>query len=250
MTQTNAPLAGKVAIVTGGSRGIGAAIAQRLAAGGAHVILTYIESAESAEEVASACEDSAGSGEAMQVDAASVADGRRMVDDVMAAQGRLDILVNNAAILAGADLLNATEDDFDRNVAANLKGLFFLTQAAARNMGAGGRIINIGSIFGESVPFPGLDLYAMSKFGLAGLTRAWARDLGEKGITVNCIQPGPVDTDMNPETGDLAKAMVPRSPIGRYGRPKEIAEMVAYLVGPNTDNVTGAMFNNDGAWNA
>lgn len=169
---------------------------------------------------------------------------------VASERGRLDILVNNAATLAGADLLNVTEEDFDRNVMTNLKGLYFLTQAAAARMGPGGRIVNIGSIFGESVPYPGLDLYSMSKFALAGLTRAWARDLAANRITVNCIQPGPIDTDMNPETGELAKAMLPRAPLGRYGRPAEIAEMVAYLVGPNTDNVTGAILNNDGAWNA
>jgi len=191
-----------------------------------------------------------GRGEAVKVDAADVAAGQGLVDRVLHEKGRLDILVNNAAILAGSDLLSVTEEDFDRNIAVNLKGVFFLTRAAAERMGQGGRIVNIGSIFGESVPYPGLDLYAMSKFAIAGLTRAWARDLGEKGITVNCIQPGPINTDMNPEDGDLANAMLPRSPIGRYGRPEEVAEMVAYLVGPNTDNVTSAVLNNDGGWNA
>ena len=125
-------------------------------------------------------------------------------------KGRLDILVNNAAIFVGADLLGTTEDDFDRNAAVNMKGFYFLTQAAAERMGEGGRIVNVGSIFGESAPYPGLGLYAMSKFATAGLTRAWARDLAPKGITVNCIQPGPIDTDMNPEDGDLAEAMLPR----------------------------------------
>ncbi len=240
----------KVAIVTGGSRGIGAAIAKRLASAGAHVVLTYGSSTEQAEAVAKACVDAGGSGEPVKADAGDVAAGQALVDRVVQEKGRLDILVNNAAILAGADLLNVTEEDFDRNVAVNLKGVYFLTRAAAERMGKGGRIVNVGSIFGESVPYPGLDLYSMSKFAIAGLTRAWARDLAEKGITVNCIQPGPINTDMNPEDGDLASAMLPRSPIGRYGRPEEIAEMVAYLVGPNTDNVTSAILNNDGGWNA
>ncbi|MEM8949899.1 MAG: SDR family oxidoreductase [Pseudomonadota bacterium] len=249
MADTQGTLQGKVAIVTGGSRGIGAAIAKRLAAGGAHVTLTYASSSDEAAKVAKACDD-AGGGEAVKVDAGDIAAGQALVDRVLKAKGQIDILVNNAALLAGADLLASTEEDFDRNVAVNIKGVYFLTKAVAERMDQGGRIVNIGSIFGESVPFPGLDLYAMSKFAIAGLTRAWARDLGPKGITVNCIQPGPINTDMNPEDGDLAGAMLPRSPIGRYGRPEEVAEMVAYLVGPNTDNVTSAIINNDGAWNA
>jgi len=243
-------LDGKVAIVTGGSRGIGAAVAKRLASAGAHVTLTYASSADQAAKASKACTDAGGGGEAVKLEASDVAEGQAMVERVLKEKGKLDILVNNAAILAGADLLAVTEEDFDRNVAVNLKGAYFLTKAAAERMGEGGRIVNVGSIFGESVPFPGLDLYAMSKFAMAGLTRAWARDLGPKGITVNCIQPGPINTDMNPEDGDLAAAMLPHSPIGRYGRPEEIAEMVAYLVGPNTDNVTSAILNNDGGWNA
>lgn len=243
-------LEGKVAIVTGASRGIGAAIATRLAGGGAHVVLTYANSAEKAAAVVKACADAGGSAEAVKADAADVAAARALVNQVLENKGRLDILVNNAAIFVGADFPNTTEEDFDRNAAVNMKGFYFLTQAAAERMGDGGRIVNVGSIFGESVPYPGLSLYAMSKFATAGLTRAWARDLAPKGITVNCIQPGPIDTDMNPEDGELAEAMLPRAPLGRYGRPEEIAEMVAYLVGPNTGNVNGAVLNNDGGWNA
>ncbi len=250
MTDFAKTLTDKTAIVTGGSRGIGAAVAKRLASAGAHVVLTYGRSSEPAANVAKACGAAGGSGDAAQLDAADVAGGQALVERVVKDRGRLDILVNNAAILAGADLLNVTEEDFDRSVAVNLKGVYFLVKAAADQMSEGGRIVNIGSIFGESVPYPGLDLYSMSKFAMAGLTRAWARDLSTKGITVNCIQPGPINTDMNPEDGDLAEAMLPRSPLGRYGRVEEVAEMVAYLVGPNTDNVTGAVLNNDGGWNA
>ncbi|WP_420567680.1 SDR family NAD(P)-dependent oxidoreductase [Thalassovita sp.] len=239
-------LAGKTALVTGGSRGIGAAIAQRLAQAGANVVITYQSNAEAADKVVAACKGSGAQARAVQCDAGDVKSGQALVADL----GSLDILVNNAAVLTAVDLKECDEAAFDQNIAVNQKGVFFLTQAAAKAMGPGGRIVNIGSIFGETVPFPGIDLYSMTKFAMAGLTRAWARDLAEDGITVNCIQPGPINTDMNPEDGALAEAMLPRSPIGRYGRPEEIAEMVAYLCGPNTDNVTGSVLNNDGAWNA
>lgn len=241
---------GKTAVVTGGSRGIGAAVAERLAAGGANVVVTYQSNTEAASAVVEACRAHSVGASAIRADAGSVADGRKVVASAKEQFGGLDILVNNAAVLTATDLKAITEEDFDRNIDVNLKGLFFLTQVAAAQMPSGGRIVNIGSIFGESVPYPGLDLYSMTKFGVAGLTRAWARDLAADGITVNCIQPGPINTDMNPEDGALAEAMVPRSPIGRYGRPSEIAEMVAFLCGPNTDNITSAMLNNDGGWNA
>lgn len=243
-------LAGKVAIVTGGSRGIGAAIARRLAESGANIVLTYASNAHAAQAVVAACRKFGVAAEAEHCDAANLDDGKALIARTVARQGKIDILVNNAAVLTATDLKGTTVADFDRNIDVNLKGAFFLTQAAVAHMGAGGRIVNIGSIFGETVPYPGIDLYSMTKFGLAGLTRAWARDLAADGITVNCIQPGPVNTDMNPEDGALAGAMLPRAPLGRYGRPEEIAETVAYLCGPNTDNVTGAIFNNDGAWNA
>jgi len=243
-------LAGKVAIVTGGSRGIGAAVARRLAEGGAKIVLTYATNADAAQAVVAACRKDGASADAKRCDAGNLADGKALIARIAAKHGKIDILVNNAAVLTATDLKGTTVEDFDRNIDVNLKGAFFLTQACVAHMGAGGRIVNIGSIFGETVPYPGIDLYSMTKFGLAGLTRAWARDLAADGITVNCIQPGPVNTDMNPEDGALAGAMLPRAPLGRYGRPEEIAETVAYLCGPNTDNVTGSIFNNDGAWNA
>ncbi len=250
MTEIARNLSGKVAIVTGGSRGIGAGISKRLAAAGAHVVLTYGRSAKEADDVAKACIEVGGSGEAAQADASDIASAQSLVKRVVREQGQVDILVNNAAVLAGSNISDVTEEDFDRSIAVNLKGVYFLTKAVAEQMGEGGRIINIGSIFGENVPYSGLDLYSMSKFALAGLTRAWARDLASKGVTVNCIQPGPINTEMNPEDGELAEFMLPRAAIGRYGRVEEVAEMVAYLVGPNTDNVTSAILNNDGGWNA
>ncbi|MGH1355935.1 MAG: SDR family NAD(P)-dependent oxidoreductase [Thalassovita sp.] len=243
-------LSGKTALVTGGSRGIGAAIAERLAQAGANVVITYQSNAEAADHVVAACRKHGVHAEAARCDAGDVPEGQALVARIVSQLGGLDILVNNAAVLTAVDLKDCDEAAFDQNIAVNQKGVFFLTQAAAGAMPSGGRIVNIGSIFGETVPFPGLDLYSMTKFAIAGLTRAWARDLAGAGITVNCIQPGPINTDMNPEDGALAEAMLPRSPIGRYGRPEEIAEMVAYLCGPNTDNVTGSLFNNDGAWNA
>jgi 3-oxoacyl-[acyl-carrier protein] reductase len=169
-----------------------------------------------------------------------------LVASVVERHGPINILVNNAAILNVADLPNVTEEMFEQDVSVNIRGLFFLTQSVVEHMPAGGRIVNIGSIFGEGAPTAGLDLYSMSKFAMAGLTRAWARDLAAREITVNCIQPGPVDTDMNPGDGPLAAFLTPRTAINRYGRVEEVAEMVAYLVGPHTDNVTGVTLNNDG----
>ena len=243
-------LEGKTALVSGGSRGIGAAIATRLAEGGANVMISYHSNADAAAKVVAACKAHGVEAEARQADAGTVADGNALVAATHEKFGSLDILVNNAAVLTAADIKATTEEDFDRNVDVNIKGVFFLGQAAAAGMKRGGRIINIGSIFGETVPYPGIDLYSMAKFAVAGLTRAWARDLAEDGITVNCVQPGPINTDLNPEDGALAEAMLPRSPTGRYGRPEEVAEMVAFLCGPNTDYISGSALNNDGAWNA
>jgi 3-oxoacyl-[acyl-carrier protein] reductase len=236
-------------LVTGGSRGIGAAVCQRLAAAGAHITLTYAQSVDAANSVAEACRKHDVKA-AARVDAGDVAGGQRLVDQLVADAGRIDILVNNAATLTLGDLLSVTPEMFDGYVAVHLRGVFFLTQAVVPHMPAGSRIINIGSIFGEVAPTAGLDLYAMGKFALAGLTRAWAHDLAPRGITVNCIQPGPVHTDMNPEDGPLSGFLTPRTAINRYGRVEEIAEMVAYLVGPHTDNVTGATLNIDGGFTA
>jgi len=250
MSQTTQPLTGKTALITGGSRGIGAAICKRLASGGANIVLTYAKSAESANQVVQACQSHDVSAKAIQADIGNIEANRKVVEMIVQDYGQIDIVVNNAAIFPNINLLEVTEKDFDDSLNLNLRGSFFLTQAAAKKMPKGGRIINIGSIFGESVPIPNMSLYSMTKFAMAGLTRAWARDLGPSGITVNCIQPGPINTEMNPEDSEFAKFMSSRSPIERYGRVEEIAEMVAYLVGPNTDNVNGAIFNNDGGWNA
>lgn len=250
MSQTVMPLKDKVALITGGSRGIGAAICKRLASDGANIVLTYANFVDAANDVIETCKSFSVSAKAIQADVGDVKKNKELVKEIVQDYGHIDILVNNAAFFPQFDLLNTTEKDFDQSINVNMRGVFFLTQAVIKHMPTGGRIINMGSIFGETVPFPELDLYAMTKFALVGLTRAWARDLGPRGITANCVQPGPIDTDLNPEDSEFAKTMIPRSPIERYGRVEEIAEMVAYLVGPNTDNINGAILNNDGGWNA
>ncbi len=250
MSDAAKTLNGKVAIVTGGSRGIGAAAVERLAQGGASVVFTYVQAADKANSLVEKVSSSGGTARAVQADAGDIEAGKRLVDDVAKEHGKIDILVNSAAVLEVNDITSVTVEQFDRSMGVNLRGLYFLTQAAVPHMPKGGRIVNIGSIFGESVPYPGIALYSMSKFALNGLTMALARELAPQGITVNCVAPGPIDTDMNPEDGELAKAMLPRAPLGRYGRPIDIAEMVAFLAGPNTDNISGAILRVDGGWNA
>ena len=243
-------LQGKTALVTGGARGIGASIARRLAADGANIAITYSQSAEAAETVAAACREKGVEAEALQADSGNAKDVAGLVDKVVERFGRLDILVNNAGVFSSASLEETTDEEFDRAMNVNIRGVFVVSRSAARVMGEGGRIINIGSIFGESMPLANLGLYTMSKFAVAGLTRAWARDLGPQGITVNCVQPGPIDTDMNPAQGPFADLLTPRTALGRYGKPDEIAELVAFLAGPQSSYLTGACINADGGTNA
>lgn len=246
MATDRKPLAGKAALIMGGSRGIGAGIARRLAEGGADIAVAYLSNSKAAESVVLACRKAGVRAIAIQADAGDVRASRGAVARTASEFGRLDILVNNAVANEGGDVETVTEDGFDRAVAVNLRGPFFTTQAAVSHMTEGGRIVNIGSVFAEMVPIPGIDLYTMSKAALAGLTKAWARDLALKGVTVNCIQPGPIETDMNPLDGELAKILKPMTAIQRYGSVEEIAEMAAYLCGPLGGNVTGAILNNDG----
>ena len=243
-------LQGKTALVTGGGRGIGASIARRLAADGANVAITYSRSGEAAETVAAACREKGVEAETMQADSGNANDAAGLVDKVVERFGRLDILVNNAGVFSSASLEETSDEDFDRAMNVNVRGVFVVSRSAARVMGEGSRIINIGSVFGESMPLANLGLYTMSKFAVAGLTRAWARDLGPRGITVNCVQPGPIDTDMNPAQGPFADFMTPRTALGRYGKPDEIAELVAFLAGPQSSYLTGSCINADGGINA
>jgi 3-oxoacyl-[acyl-carrier protein] reductase len=248
--KSNPSLQGKLALVTGASRGIGAAIAKRLAAEGAQIVLTYASSGEDANDVCRDINDAGGQAEAMQADAADIEAGKALVDKLVGAHGKIDILVNNAGTLQVAEIADATPEQFDLSIDVNLRGPYFLIQSVAPHMPAGGRVVNISSIFADVTPFPGLGLYAMSKFGVHGMTRALARELAGQAITVNAVAPGPIDTKMNPEDGPLAEALTPRSPLGRYGRPEDIAETVAYLVGPHSDNVNGAVLTVDGGWTA
>lgn len=244
-------LQGKTAIVTGASRGIGAAIAKRLAADGAYVAVNYGSSAADAEAVVAAIESAGGKAFSVQADMSS----SEGVRDLFAATDKqftdkLDILVNNAGYFALGELDDSSDEDFDKTVNLNVRAVFLAAREGLNRMQSGGRIINIGSIFGERMPLPGVGLYTMSKFAVAGFTRAWARDLGPRGITVNCIQPGPIDTALNPADGEFAPAITPLTALGRYGETGEVADLVAFVASPRASYMTGACINVDGGVNA
>ncbi|MBA1296633.1 3-oxoacyl-ACP reductase FabG [Pseudomonas lurida] len=243
-------LNGKVALIQGGSRGIGAAIVQRLAAQGAAVAFTYVSSAAKAEALQNSVINAGGQALAIHADSADAAAIRNAVTATVEAFGRLDILVNNAGVLAIAPLEDFTLEDFDQTLAINVRSVFIATQEAAKHMSEGGRVINIGSTNAERMPFGGGGPYAMSKAALVGLTKGLARDLGPRGITINNVQPGPVDTDMNPANSDFAESLIGLMAIGRYGHVEEIASFVAYLAGPEAGYITGASLTIDGGFSA
>jgi 3-oxoacyl-[acyl-carrier protein] reductase len=243
-------LTGKVALVTGGSRGIGAAIAKRLAQDGAAVAITYVSAQQKADEVVRAIETAGGRGLAIRADSADVEAVQHAVAETVQTLGRLDVLVNNAGIAVVMPLDQFSLDDFDRMVAVNIRGVFVAAQEASRHMREGGRIITIGSVNADRMPFAGGSVYAMTKAAVAGLTRGLARDLGPLGITVNTVQPGPVDTDMNPADGPFAENLKSWMALPRYGRGDEIAAMVAYLASPEAGFVTGASLTIDGGFAA
>ncbi len=247
-TTTNQSFNGKVALVTGGSRGIGAAIAKRLASQGAAVAITYASNGISAEEVVSSIRSAGGKAIAIQANSAKTEDIKHAVAETVKQLGGLDILVNNAGVATMAPIDDFAEADFDHLLAVNVKGVFVAVQEALRHMKSGGRIINIGSINAEIVPFPGMSVYSLSKGAIATFTRGLARDLGARGITANNIQPGPVDTDMNPADGDFADTLRGIMALPRYGKAEEIAGLVAYLASEEAAYVTGASWNIDGGF--
>jgi 3-oxoacyl-[acyl-carrier protein] reductase len=247
---THQSLQGKAAFVQGGSRGIGAAIVQRLANEGASVAFTYISSEEKAQALVKTIEASGGKAVAIKADSADENSVRTAIDDAAKTFGKLDILVNNAGILAFGELDALTMDDFDRTIAINVRSVFIASQQAARHMPDGGRIITIGSVNADRMPFQGGAVYAMSKSALVGLTKGLARDLGPRGITVNNVQPGPVDTDMNPAEGEMADGMRSFLALNRYGKDVEIASFVSYLAGPEAGYITGANLTIDGGFGA
>lgn len=250
MSVSSASLAGKVAFVQGGSRGIGAAIVRRLAAEGASVAFTYVSSADKSRALAAELEGAGASILALHADSADAAALVAAVDEAAARFGRIDILVNNAAVLALGSVEELPLADFERTLAINVRSVFVATQAAVKHMGDGGRVISIGSTNAERMPFAGGATYAMSKSALVGLTKGLARDLGPRGITVNNVQPGPVDTDMNPDDGDFAEALKGLMALPRYARSEEIASFVAYLAGPEAAYITGASLSIDGGFSA
>jgi len=243
-------LQGKRALVTGASRGIGAAIARRLAADGANVAITYERSAEQARALVTAIEGHGGRGLALQASSADPAAVTEAVDRTVQAFGGIDILVNNAGIYRGGPLEALTLEDIDATLAVNVRAVIIASQAAAAHMGEGGRIISIGSCLAERVTETGVSLYALSKAALIGWTKGLARDLGSRGITVNVVHPGSTDTDMNPANGDGAAAQRARMAIPRYGNPEDIAALVAFVASAEGRFINGTGLTIDGGANA
>ncbi len=241
-------LQGKNAFVSGGSKGIGAAIALKLAEVGANVAITYSKSETEADRVVQEIEAKGVKGLAIQADAIEAENVIKAVQKTAATLGNIDILVNNAGIVKLKSITESTLEDFDCITNVNVKAVFAATMEAVKSMPSGGRIITIGSVNGDFIPFPGGSLYAMSKAAVQMMTKGWARDLGERQITANIIQPGPIDTDMNPADGEFADRGKAITAIKRYGKPDEVAELAVFLASPRASNITGAAINIDGGF--
>ena len=245
-----ATLTGKSALVTGASRGIGAAIAQRLAKEGAEVAITYSSSAERAQQLVKEIVDSGGRAIAIKADAVDQNAVRSAVNATAKQFSKIDILVNNAGVLALGAIANFPVDDFEKALSVNVRSVFTATQESLRHMPDGGRIITIGSVNSERMPFEGGSVYALTKGAVASFTKGLARDLGARRITVNNIQPGPVDTEANPASGAFADTMLGLMAIKRYGHAEEIAAMVVYLASSEAGYITGASLLIDGGFAA
>ena len=243
-------LEGKIVLITGGSRGIGAAIAKRLAADGAKVAITYTKGADAAASVIKEIERAGGKAIAIQADAADAGAGKAAVEKTVATFGRLDVLVNNAGTAVPKTFEETTLDEMDRVLDINVRGVFVATQAALKHMKSGGRIIMIGSAVGERVVVPGLVPYAATKGAVKIFTQALSREVGSRGITVNNVQPGPIDTELNPAAGDWAAPQKAATALNRYGHVDEIAAMVAFVAGPESSYISGANLTVDGGMNA
>jgi len=243
-------LTGKVALVTGGSRGIGAAIAKRLAADGADVAITYAKDIDAAASVLKDIKRAGRKAIAIQADAIDAAAVGSAVEETVATFGRLDILVNNAGTAIPKKFEEATLEEIDRVIDINVRGVFVATQAALKHMQSGGRIIMIGSSVGERVLVPGLVPYSATKGAVKIFSQALSREVGSRGITVNNVQPGPIDTDLNPAVGDWAVPQKAGTALDRYGRVDEVAALVAFVAGPESSYITGANLTVDGGMNA
>jgi len=241
-------LEGKIALVTGGSRGIGAAIAKRLAADGANVAITYSKDADAAASVVKEIERAGQKAIAIQADAADAEAVNAAVEKTAAAFGRLDILVNSAGTAIPKTFEETTLEEMDRVIDVNVRGVFVATQAALKHMKNGGRMI--GSSVGEHVVVPGLVPYSATKGAVKMFTQGLSREVGSRGITVNNVQPGPIDTDLNPATGDWAVPQKAATALDRYGRVDEVAALVAFVAGPESSYITGANLTVDGGMNA
>ena len=240
----------KVALVTGGSRGIGAAIAKRLATDGANLAITYSNGADAAASVVKEIERSGRKAIAIKADASDADAVKAAVDKTVATFGRLDVLVNNAGTAIPKTFEETTLEEMDRVIDINIRGVFAATQAALKHMKDGGRIIMIGSAVGERAASPLLVPYTATKGAVKMFSQALSRELGGRGITVNNVQPGPIDTDLNPATGDWAVPQKAATALDRYGRVDEIAAMVAFVAGPESSYITGANLTVDGGMNA
>jgi 3-oxoacyl-[acyl-carrier protein] reductase len=240
----------KVAFITGGSRGIGAAIAKRLAADGASVAITYSKDASAASAVVKAIEREGGKAIAIQADAIDAEAVKGAIEKTVATFGRLDVLVNNAGTAIPKAFAETTLEEIDRVLDINVRGVFVATQAAMKHMKSGGRIIMIGSAVGERVLVPGLVPYSATKGAVKIFSQSLSRELGSLGITVNNVQPGPIDTELNPASGDWAVPQKAATSLDRYGHVEEVAALVSFVAGPESSYITGANLTVDGGMNA